>query len=227
MWQGGDCWIIGGGPSLAEQFDIPEEVIQNVKDGIAPLQAFSPYLSAIHKKHIIGINVAYMLGDWVDMMFFGDKRFFLERRRRLAEFPGLKVSCHQTLNHARYKADRIKYLVKDRNKPKGISFDSRKVSWNANSGAAAISIAAHTGVSRIILLGFDMKMNDAEEQHWHKEYMKDKSYKMPPTKLPFERHLIGFNHIMKDAKKLGIEIINACPDSAITQFRKTTVKELL
>jgi hypothetical protein len=45
--------------------------------------------------------------------------------------------------------------------------------------------------------------------------------------LPFDRHLRGFAQIAKDAQQRGIEIINACPESAITQFHKCNVKELL
>jgi hypothetical protein len=37
----------------------------------------------------------------------------------------------------------------------------------------------------------------------------------------------GFKQIAIDAKNLGIEIINASPDSDIKEFRKVSVKELL
>ena len=45
--------------------------------------------------------------------------------------------------------------------------------------------------------------------------------------MPFHRHLRGFPQIAKDAKQMGVEILNASPDSAIECFRKVTVKELL
>ena len=45
--------------------------------------------------------------------------------------------------------------------------------------------------------------------------------------MPFDRHLRGFSDMAKDAKRRGIEIINASPDSAITCFPKYSIKELL
>ena len=37
----------------------------------------------------------------------------------------------------------------------------------------------------------------------------------------------GCDQIARDAKRLGIEIVNLNPDSAIVQFRKVSLKEFL
>lgn len=227
MWEGGDVWIIGGGPSVPKQFGVPDEVIKAVVDGTSPASVYSPYMSFLHDKHVIGINVAYLLGDWIDIVFFGDVGFFLKHQNGLATFPGMKVSCHP-------KADRydwIKYTPRDTKHSRGISDNPKLVSWNGNSGSAAISIAANAGAKRIILLGFDMKLGADKNQHWHDLYgrVAGRATRDPrkPIHLPFDRHLRGFDQIAKDAKRRDIEIINANPDSAITQFRKFTMKELL
>jgi hypothetical protein len=65
IWEGGDVWIIGGGPSITKEFNIPDEVVQSVLKKQSPLSVYSPYMSFLHDKHVIGINVAYMLGDWI------------------------------------------------------------------------------------------------------------------------------------------------------------------
>lgn len=227
IWEGGDVWIIGGGPSVPKQFGVPDEVIQDVIKGVVPISAYSEYMSFLHDKHVIGINVAYLLGEWVDMVFFGDVGFFLKHREALSKFGGIKVSCHPSAD----KYDWVKYTPRDRSHPRGITSNPKMVSWNGNSGAAAISIAANAGAKRIILLGFDMKLDDSKNQHWHNVY--GRSPITPPRfpkktrHLPFDRHLRGFADVSKDAKKRQIEIINANPDSAITEFRKFTIKELL
>jgi len=226
MWEGGECWIIGGGPSMSRQFGVPEDVILKVRSGLLPPSTYSSYLAPIHQKHVIGINSAFLIGDWIDMVFFGDKRWFFDYRNRLAEFPGLKVSCHSHLGSDKYRSEHIKYLP--RNKRRGISDNARSVSWNANSGAAAISVAVWAGAVRIILLGFDMKLDDSGKQHWHGLYKNPKGTKpRSPKNLPFDRHLVGFPIIAKEAQKRKVEILNACPDSAIECFKKVTVKELL
>jgi hypothetical protein len=224
IWEGGDVWIIGGGPSVPKQFGVSDRIIQGVIEGTTPPSAYSPYMEYLHNKHVIGINVAYMIGNWMDIIFFGDKGFFLTHQADLAKYPGLKISCHHTV--ATYNW--VKELGRDsRKKNKGISINPSLVCWNGNSGGAAISVAANAGAKRIILVGFDMKLSDSNRQHWHDHYNRGVIVNKRYNTLPFERHLRGFKEIDVDARKRGIEIINACPDSTIVEFRKTTVKELM
>ena len=225
IWEEGDVWIIGGGPSIPKQFDVPDKVIQNVVRGSSSPNAYSPYMSALHDKHVIGINVAYQIGDWIDMVFFGDGGFFLKYQERLAKFPKLRVSCSPKTNNVPW----VKYLFRDSSHPRGISPNPKSVSWNGNSGAAAVSVAANAGAKRIILLGFDMKVNGSSDQHWHDLYNRSagKGTEKRAKKMPFHRHLKGFPAIAADAKKRKIEILNASPDSAIECFRKVSVKDLL
>lgn len=225
IWEDGDVWILGGGPSVTEQFNIPKDVVQSVFEGSSPPSVYSPYMFALHDKHVIGINAAYLIGSWIDMVFYGDSGFFLKHQEGLATFPGIKVSCHPTAA----KISWVKYVARDSKHNKGISDHPGMASWNGNSGAAAISVAANAGAKRIILLGFDMKLSSEKHQHWHNVYKRN--YNDPnrkkPIHLPFDRHLRGFSEIAKDAKRRGIEIINCCPDSAITEFPKFSLKELI
>lgn len=229
IWEGGEVWILGGGSSVPEQFGVPDSVVNDVVKGISPPSAYSPYMSAIHDKHVIAINVAYLIGTWIDMMFFGDLKFFKEHQTRLVEWPGLKISCHDCVD----KVPWVKYLPNDKKHSTGISPDPHMVSWNANSGSAAISVAANTGAKRIILVGFDMNYNNTNHRHWHNLYQVepvDRKKKVAPRfnrLFSFQRHLQGFPHILRDAKLRGIEIINASPDSSIVEFPKCRVKDLL
>jgi hypothetical protein len=226
IWKGGECWIIGGGPSIVEQFNIPKDVVKRVRAGELPLSAYSPYLSSIHDRHVIGVNVAFMIGNWIDVLFFGDGKFYLKHREAIDNFPNLKVTCSGNFG-PKYK--NIKYLARTgNNKPRGLTGDKGKVCWNRNSGAAAINMAVHTGVKRIILLGFDMKLDDEKRQHWHDVYNKGiRDGSTHPPRLPFNKHLIGFDAIKQDALNMGVDIINANPNSAIKQFYRCNVKELL
>jgi hypothetical protein len=223
MWDGADVWIIGGGPSIPKQFDIPEKVIKSVVSGASPPSEYSPYMSFLHDKHVIGINVAYKLGNWIDMVFFGDMSFLPTYKEDFVNFPNLKVSCATNVEPYPW----IKYLPRDNKKNRGISSDNTCVAWNNNSGAAAISIAAHAGAKRIFLLGFDMKLGDTANQHWHDIYKRG-----PCTdpkriqKLPFQRHLRGFPLIKQDAQRMGVSIINVSPTSAIECFEKTSMKKI-
>jgi hypothetical protein len=228
IWDGGDVWILGGGPSVAKQFDIPNNVVLNVKNGTSPLSVYSKYMSPIHNKHVIGINVAYQIGDWMDMCFFGDVNFLLTQREVFSHWPGIKVTCHRDGAYQPW----IKFIDKDREHPRGISTRPDRVSWNQNSGAAAISIAAWAGAKRIFLLGFDMHLGDDKKMHFHDAYnrgpidIKDEA-RYRSWMGVFDRHLRGFPYIKEDAQKMRIEIINICPDSAITEFPRVSLRDVL
>lgn len=227
IWEGGDVWILGGGPSVTEQFGIPDQVVSDVLQGVLPPSAYSPYMRGLHDKHVIGINVSYLIGEWIDMVFFGDSKFFLPHKERLAAWPGLKVACHHSIRSLSW----VKFLERDPAHPRGISSNPKMISWNCNSGASAISVAANAGAKRIILLGFDMTRGAEGDQHWHSLYRtspRQTGVKALPSKHdPFHRHLLGFPQIAKDAKARGIEILNCSPISAIKEFPKVNVKDLL
>lgn len=227
MWEGGEAWIIGGGPSVPYQFNVPEDIIQKVLRKELDPSTYSPYLSCIHNKHVIGVNMAYKIGMWIDIIFFGDGGFYLKNREDLASFPGLVVSCNSKVNSKIHEGDRVKFIQKDNRTPRGLTTRKNCVSWNGNSGAAAINLAVQLGVKKIMLLGFDMNLGPTGGQHWHSLYAsanrKDKSL----HKLPFHRHMLGFGPMKKQAHKLGIEILNVNPNSAINEFKKVELKDLI
>lgn len=231
IWDGGEVWILGGGSSVPKQFGIPEEIIEKVVNGELPPSAYSPYMEAIHNKHVIGINVSFLIGTWMDMMFFADAKFFRPQAEALAKWPKLRVTCWPEGDGVPW----LKFIPRYPGHFYGISDRPDRVCWNGNSGAAAISIAANAGAKRIILLGFDMFISAGGSRHWHNLYKKEivpvpvqkrREAGLVPGK-PFGKHLHGFPEIAEAAKARGIEIINASPESAIKQFPKCNVKDLL
>ena len=227
MWEGGECWIIGGGPSMPLEFGVTENVIEGVLNEELPLSAYSPFLSPIHDKHVIGVNTAFYLGEWIDAVFFGDGGFYLNNKPELDAFPKLKVSCNPNLVKKDDVRD-VKYTPRDNKHPRGISDTHPRISWNLNSGGAAINLAYHFGVKRVYLLGFDMDVSKDGVQHWHRHYPKNKD-RAPrdPKKLPFKRHLPCFPGIARDAKRLGLDIINVNPNSRIEAFKRVKLSDVL
>jgi len=223
MWEGGECWIIGGGPSMPRQFGVPESTVDKVYSGDLPMSAYSPFLSPIHSKHVIAVNAAFLIGEWMDLVFFGDGGFYFKNRRELSDFPKIRVSCNPNLKTKSVQG--VRFVSRDGKHPHGISSRRNRVSWNGNTGAAAINLAYHLGVKRICLLGFDMKLGEDERQHFHNHYRKGKN--RDARKLPFHRHLRGFPMIAQDARKLGLEVLNINPDSAILELPKLELKDVL
>lgn len=225
IWEGGTAVIIGGGPSILKQFEVPEYVIKDVYAGRLPLSAYSPFLEPIHKMHCIAVNVAYKIGPWIDVVFFGDVSTWAEDKNELIKFKGLRVTCASGLDND----TRLKHLQRNDKPVKrgqtrrdAISTDPSVLSWNNNSGSASINLAVHFGVKRIILLGFDMKLDEDSNQHWHKLYTTSKLQ----LESTFRRHLSPFSSMKEDLDKLGIEVINANPDSRIECFQRMNFKDI-
>ena len=218
IWEGGECWIIGGGPSVVQQFQIPTSVVEGVKNKTLPPSTYSPYMEALHDKHVIGVNMALHIGDWIDMLFFGDPSFFDKNKEDIDSFPGLKITTANTKLIRAWPNIKIMERLPSIEKY-GISTNPRALRWNTNSGGAAINLAYHTGVKRIYLLGYDMSDGEAGT-HWHQMYGLRKQ-------SPHARHEKCFPKIAKDAKELGIEIININPNSRITAFKKASLQDVL
>jgi len=50
------------------EFEVPEEVIQRVLTKELPPSAYSPYMHPIHNKHVIGVNAAFLIGQYITSM---------------------------------------------------------------------------------------------------------------------------------------------------------------
>jgi hypothetical protein len=217
IWENKRCWIIGGGVSLPKQFGVPDHVIDEVTEGNLSPYTYTSWMEFLKNENVIGVNVAYLFGGLVDVLLFGDPPFYRTHHKEIRNFSGVKVACAQ-LGSA-YKEDQkgIKTVKKDLRK--GLSINrTGGLKWNSHAGGAAIDLAASLGASEIYLLGFDMKADEKGRTHWHKEYKHKTSHSA------FDLFQESFSHIARDADRAGIRIYNVNPDSAITQFPKTTVK---
>ena len=231
MWKGGECYIIGGGSSLLKNFSVPVELGRAVQQGKEHPSALSQYLAPIHDKHVIGINSAFLLGPWQDVIFFGDSSWYDKNKYALATFPAIKVTCCPDSTPDRFQDAEIKWVTRDRSqkgrKHQGLSDDPTSVIWNYHSGGAAINLAYHFGVKKIYLIGFDMQADENGHTHWHGEYRR-KSAPVPPRKrekgtgkvpkAPFNRHLRVYEQLAVDAKMRGLQIVNLSPTTAIKVF---------
>lgn len=219
MWKDGRCFIIGGGSSIPREFGVPEDVIQSVYSGKLTPSAYSPYMETIQKEHIIMVNMAYRIGNWGDIVFWGDDSFFNRNLTEILNYPAIRATIAPRVND-RY-INHVRQLRRDR-KQYGITHDPGKLVWNLNSGAAAINLAVQLGVKQIVLLGFDMRLDEKSNQHWHKFYGGN-----PRTVYSvFKKHLKAFPAIKNDLKG-SVEILNCSKDSAIPDFKKVTIKDVL
>ena len=216
-WAGQDVYIIGGGASIPCQFGIPDTIVNKVIEGTEPPSIYAPYMQQLQDKNVIGVNAAYLLGDFIDVVFFGDEKFWHNNKMELQEHPGIVVSCNKLFETN--PVDGVLYIPKNSKHRQGISPDPEKISWNGNSGGAAINLAVIMGAKRIFLLGFDMKQSPTN--HWHGEYIE---WQGTAPLWAFEKQAQSFPIIARDAEGV-VEIINISPDSIITCFPKKKIQD--
>lgn len=237
IWDSCDCWIIGGGLSISQEFDIPLDFAPDLRN---EFYAYGDFLNEIHNERVIGVNLGAFVGDWVDVAYFGDSDTYTEYKSWFDAFGGLKVSSAGKFADKEYKS--VKFLQKDLTV--GISKNTERISWNCkNSGVSAINLAYHLGAKRILLLGFDFKAGQ-NRVHFHTGYpdktktptarQRKKGIKAPKRIPDFEvvadtfvRFNENMNQVKKDADALGLEVINLSPESNINVFEKMSVKEFL
>ena len=199
IWPNSTVFIIGGGPSIKNQ-----------------------NLDLIKGHRVIGVNQAWTLGPWVDLCWFGDKGWLDQNTPEIWQYGGLIVTCCNPAQQLK----RIKYVA--RSKRYGLETNKRThIGWNDNSGASAINVAYWLGARRVILLGFEMRNPiEGTQTHWHNKYAPKIDKKTKKLSNPYSRFLIGFPQIAKDAKEVGLEIINATPDSALKVFPYKPLEEI-
>ncbi len=194
LWPGGECFILGGGPGL-KHVDV----------------------SRLDDHRTIAVNNAYQLSDHIDIVFFGDCRWYHPHKKELLSFAGLKLTtCELHVAQPGIKVVRRKANIN------GLSKGAGLLAWNLSSGACAINVATLLGVKRIVLLGFDMQKIDGH-CNWHEDHPGSKN----PKHNPYKKFLSRFEMIAKDLKGMNVECINATPGSALDCFPIVDPQEVL
>lgn len=224
MWKGGDCWIIGGGLSMPRQFGVPEDVIEQVNNQQTSISVYSQYMSELHYRNVIGVNVAFLLGSWISVLYFCDGSFYRNYRKDILRFSNIKATCVNHLPRSGIDSGEINVIKRlKRDTRYGLSTRADIICWNHNSGGAAINFATLAGVKRVLLLGFDMKWVD-NKTHWHHGLP---GYQKPQIPATYRKFLRSFPAIAEDAKRNRVEILNVNTDSAIKQFPQVQLKDVL
>lgn len=103
----------------------------------------------------------------------------------------------------------------------GLETDPTGLRHGSNSGYQAIGLAAHMGAKRVILLGYDMKM-DGARSNWH-----DSPRPLANPDVYAQTMLPHFASLVEPLEALGVEVVNCTPGSALDAFPKATLEEAL
>lgn len=92
-----------------------------------------------------------------------------------------------------------------------------------NSGFQALNIAVQFGARRIVLVGYDMTLDRGA--HWHANHKGTSLSNPRPANVARWREML--DRQAKLLKRLGVEVVNASPMSALTAFPKMSLQDAL
>ncbi len=192
-FKGRTVFILAGGPSL-RGFDA----------------------SVLAGRSIIVVNSSYALAPFADVLYFSDAAWFIPRRRIVENWRGVAVTGSREVKGVLPDTvHRIKVEQRQDFPPPG----HNAIRYGHSSGHIAISLAIAMGATRVVLLGYDMKVaEDGRTSHHHDEYReRDPSL--------YGRYFIpGFHGWRAAAAARGAQIVNATPGSALEEFERTTLQ---
>ena len=194
------------------------------------------------RARVIAVNDSYLLAPWADLHYFCDAKWYewhrqfespaqalFGRERAMAlfhGFPGIRVTLEPSAVLRKYEPS-LKVLRNDSSppdvkpRPEGLCLEPDGVRTGRNSGYQVINLAVHTGVRRILLLGYDMGAVDGKT-HWFGEHPRPSGAGIfASTFLPM------FETLVEPLEALGVEVLNCTPGSALTVFPRRPLADCL
>lgn len=198
IFKGEDVFIVAGGPSLTN-FDF----------------------NRLRGKNVIAINKAIFyvpIDKYKTISYFSDYRFMEWYKQDL-----IKIDCKKYTIGLRIPKE-IAITLKNSGKT-GLDLRNGYVKHGGNSGYAAINLALHLGVNRIILLGYDMQ-KVGNETHFHGGYS-DKNDRIKANNELYKKFAEPFASITETLREQHIEIYNTSMQSALNNIIKVPIDNFL
>ena len=172
-------------------------------------------MELIKGQNVIAINDNYLIAPFATVLYACDGHWWdwHSERAELKAFEGRKITQDKEASE-RYNLEYIESVDAS-----GLTANPKQISKGSNSGIQAINLAVHLGAKRIVLLGYDMQ-HDGVKSHWFGEHPNE-------FKPPVHRWLRHYDFVAKDAEKMGVEIINATRETALTCFARKKLEEVL
>lgn len=197
-WATRPAVVIGSGPSLSD------EQLQLVRQAREALRV-----------HVIAVNNTIERVPWADVSYFGDYTALCHY------LPKLKpLTKAEWVTTCRAGAERWKLTHVRPSPNNGMSLNV--VHLNGNSGAQAVNTAAAFGATKVILIGFDMRNSADGKAHWFGQH----PLPLITTQL-YPDWMHKFAYLAIDAQRLGVDLVNCTPDSAMTCLRMGNLEEEL
>lgn len=206
LWDGQTAAILAGGPSLTQRD------VDAVK-------------RAVHVR-CITVNDSYRLAPWADLAYFCDLRWWSWHHERPAWRDLLaRAAAGETIVATLENLELLErhpFIRCLRNVGRdGIETTPGAIKNGGNGGYQALNIAVQLGARRVLLLGFDMR-RVANRSHWH-----DGHPVVAPETVYRDLMIPSYTNAAPELARLGVEVVNCTPGSALTAFPFQSIDEAL
>jgi hypothetical protein len=165
--------------------------------------------------HRIAVNNSFRLDPGAEVVAFGDFQWFMKYRFELQKHAAAyKVTWRPVPALPGVRPLELRRCTKS---PPSFSRNPAMV-FGGNSGHGALNLAYLFGACRILLLGFDL--TGARGHNWHAEHTAH------ANEARFSIWIERFGEAATELRRLGVEVLNCSPGSALTCFDFANVEEL-
>lgn len=172
------------------------------------------------KAKVIAIKSSWRLAPWADVLYGCDRGWWIENRG-VPKFRKLKLTASPNVNKV-YPDVKVVRLVA---RSEILTGETGRIGCGLRTGGGfsgfhAINLAIQFGAKRIILVGFDMRLDQGS--HWHNDVgtVRRNDKGMNECRAAFD----GCASQLSD---LGVEVINTSPVSALKNYPKARLVESL
>jgi hypothetical protein len=201
LWPDSTIVCIGNGPSIT---------VWEVDDPVVGSKVARPHPDVTYcrgRARVLALTKAARLAPWADAVLLSymtadlaaiEQPGYLQRLLHGAEPPLCIMPC--TVPLVPPAGSRICYVRADVQST-GLSRDPSMLHARGAVGYAAINAAVHLGARRIVLLGYDHTNG--------------------------EREYPGYETLIDQLRELGIDVVNASHETALTVFTRATIADAL
>lgn len=171
------------------------------------------------KARSIVVNTSFRLAPWADVLYACDDAWWLNYFSEVATtFKGSEMWTIAQRARDQFKLNWI-YGITARG---DLSQKRDQIHAGLNSGHQAMALAYHFGVSKILLLGYDMSRHHGKT-HWHADHPRGKMGNGGRFH-EWAKHQVL---LAKDLKDQGVEVINCSRSTVLTCYPRATIQEAL
>lgn len=165
---------------------------------------------------VIGVNCAYQRAE-LDALLAVDLQFWKKYHRDIKQrCPGLELVTQCASSHKQFGlTTRIRGSARD-------GLGTHEIYTGGNGGHAAVNLAYLWGARKVMLIAYDMKLGPDGQRHFHPDHP------APCIQTQLFAHWIHrFQSTAKDLARLGVDVVNCTPGSALPWFRMSTIEKEL